>query len=208
MIEKLDPIDVIKCFISEESIEEGNPIYIIEKEFMQWIILHAEFFLERYAQGKGKHWTKKERENTRIGLCGQKAFELMLQLMEVPYVPNDPIIDQRLQKDYDFKIPTLGKIEVKTFKHYCKKVLVKVSEWHGDQYLIAWKMRELPNEEFGSLRMIGWLTKEEVEATPTTPKGATKFNPYSDAKIIDMSELRQPKAFITKLLKAKTSKNQ
>lgn len=165
-MEKLDPLELVKCFISEESIEEGNPLYIIEKEFMEWVVLHAQFFLERYAEGKGAHWTQNERTTMRIGLCGQKAFELMLQLMEVPYVPNDPVIDQRLQKDYDFLIPRLGKIEVKCYDHYCRKVLVKPDEWHGNEYLVVWKFRDTKDEEYGSLRMVGWLTKEEVEATP------------------------------------------
>jgi len=208
-MEKLDPIELVKCFISEESIEEGNPLYIIEREFMQWVILHAQFFLERYAEGKGAHWKENERENTRIGLCGQLAFSLLLEALEVPNVENSPVIDQRLKKDYDFKVPTLGKIEVKTYKHYCKKVLINTDEWHGNEYLVVWKFREdTTNEEYGSLQMVGWLTKEEVEATPTIPQGKTKYNPYSNAKIIDMSELRNPKAFITKLQEAKNSLNQ
>ena len=176
---------------------------------MQYIVLHAEFFLERYGKGQGKHWMENERANTRLGLCGQKAFELMLQLMEVPYIPNDPIIDQRLQKDYDFKIPTLGKIEIKCYDHYCRKVLIKPEEWHQNSFLVVWQFREdTANEQFGSLRMLGWLTKEEVEATQTTPQGKTKFNPYSDAKIIDMKALRHPKTFITKLQRANASINQ
>lgn len=201
-MESLDPIEVIRCLISKESVEEGTLIYHIEKEFMKWVILHSQFFLERYKQGLGRHWTKNETKTTRIGLAGQKAFELLLQLMEIPYVPNDPVIDQRLEKDYDFLIPTLGKIEVKTYDHYCRKVLIKPSEWHGNDFLVVWKFRD---ENGKSLQMIGWLTKEEVEAVPVTSRGATKFNPYNDAMIIDMSELRHPKEFITKLQKTKNN---
>ena len=203
MPEELDPLEVIKGLMIKESVKDGNPIYNIEREFSQWIILHAEFFLKRYAQGKGKHWIEKERANTRLGLCGELAFKLLLEFLEVPSVHNSPVIDQRLTKDYDFKIPTLGKIEIKTFKAYCRKVLVKVSEWHGNEYLVAWRLNEPPEQQFGNLQMLGWLTKEDIENTPTTPKGATKFNPYSDVKMIDMSKLRPNKTFITKLLKAK-----
>ncbi len=199
-MEKLEPIEIIKCLISKESIEEGNPLYEVEEEFKQWVILHAQFFLERYRAGIGKHWNEDEVRTARLGLCGQKAFELMLQLMEVPYVPNDPIIDQRLTKPYDFWIPKVGTIEVKTYEYYCKKALVKPSEWHGNDYLVVWKFR---TEEQEKLQMIGWLTRAEVEAYPTTKKGETKFNPKSDAMIIDMSELRPPKQFITKLQQAK-----
>ncbi len=199
MPEELEPIELIKCLISEKSIEEGNPIYHIEREFMQWVILHANFFLERYKQGIGRHWTENELETTRIGLSGQKAFELMLQLLEVPYIPNDPVIDQRLQKDYDFRIPTLEKIEVKTYDYYCRKVLIKPSEWHGNDCLVVWKFR---SREHDSLQMVGWLPKQHVEAVPTTPKGS-RFTPYHEAKVIDMSELGHPKDFITKLERVK-----
>ena len=195
-MEELDPIELIKCFISEESIEEGHPLYEVEQEFQQWVILHAQFFLQRYKAGIGKHWTEDEIRTTRLGLCGQKAFELMLQKMEVAYVPNDPIIDQRLTKDYDFWIPKIGTIEVKTYEHYCRKVLVNPSEWHGNDYLVIWQFRDKDQQR---LRMVGWLPKEQVEAYPTTKKGETRFNPYSDAIIIDMSELRSPETFIAKL---------
>jgi len=208
-MEKLDSIKIVKAFISEKSVEEGNPIYKIEQEFVRWVNLHTEFFIQRYAEGRGEHWTENELKTTRIGLSGQLSFELLLQLLEVPYVPNAAVIDQRLTKDYDFFIPKLGKVEVKCYANYCRKVLVKPEEWHNNDYLIVWKFREdTPNEEFGSIQLIGWLTKQEVEATPTTPKDATKFNPYSDAKIIDMTALRNPKTFITKLQKAKASMNQ
>lgn len=199
-MEELEPFDIIKCLISEESIEKGHPIYELEQEVKDWVILHAEFFLQRYRAGLGEHWDKDELKKVRTGLCGQKAFELMLQLMEVPYLPNDPVIDQRLQKDYDFWIPKIGTIEVKTYAHYCRKVLINPREWHGNDYLVVWKFR---TKEAERLQMVGWLTNEEVEATPTTPKGETKFNPNADAMIIDMSDLRHPKTFITNLQKVK-----
>lgn len=199
-MEQLKPIELIHCMISKESIEKGTPIYTIEREFMAWVCLHADFFLQRYREGIGEHWTENEIANVRLGLCGQKAFELMLQLMEIPYVPNDPIIDQRLTKNYDFLIPKLGKIEVKCYKHYCKKVLIKPNEWHSNDYLVVWKFR---SNQQDSLQMVGWQTKNEVELTPTTKKGATIYNPHSDAIIIDMSELRHPEEFITKLRQAK-----
>jgi hypothetical protein len=167
---EINKVKLIKAIIQPTSVEKGSPIYEIEREFQQWVILHADFILARYEENPLNHFkSNNERENARLGLCGQKAFELLLQLLEVPYVPNDPIIDQRLQKDYDFIVPTLGKIEVKTEKHYAKKVLVKISEWHHDDYLVAWQM----NQAETHLNMIGWQTKAQVEAHPITPKGAT-----------------------------------
>lgn len=198
---KLNQVRIIKALtISTESIEKGTPLYNIEREFQEWVKLHAEFLLERYEKQQLDHfYTPDERKNARLGLCGQKAFELLLQIMEIPYVPNDPIIDQRLQKDYDFLIPKLGKIEVKTIPHYGKKVPVKISEWHGNDFLIAWQMTE--NED--TIKMIGWLTREQVEAYPITPKGKTKFNPHTDSYIIDVTELNPSETLIKTLKKAK-----
>jgi hypothetical protein len=197
---RINEIKLTKALFQPSSVKNGSPIYEIDKEFQQWVILHADFILARYEQNPLNHFKSiNERENARLGMCGQKAFELLLQLLELPYVPNDPIIDQRLHKDYDFIVPTLGKIEVKTEKHYAEKVLVKLSEWHHDNYLVAWQM----NKTQDRLRMIGWLTREEVEAHPITPKGKTKFNPQADDYIIDISELNPSHTFIAKLKKAK-----
>ena len=159
----LEPITVIQMHLVEVSLEEGKPRYSIEPEFKSWCNLHTNFFLNRYHQGEGEHWTKNETITTNIGLAGQKAFEMLLQKLECAYVPNDPIIDQRLEKDYDFLIPQLGKIEVKSLDHYCRKVLIKESEWHSNDFLVVW---QFPTDKRKELRMIGWLTQEEVEAYP------------------------------------------
>ncbi|MCW4003639.1 MAG: hypothetical protein NWE95_06990 [Candidatus Bathyarchaeota archaeon] len=199
MVKTLKPIKLINAFIQAETIEQGHPLYLIEREFQEWVKLHAEFFLQRYRQAQMAHFKQNETANARLGLCGQKAFELLLQLMEVPYVPNDPIIDQRLQKDYDFLIPTLGKIEVKTIHHYCRKLIVKLSEWHSNNLLIVWQM----NEPETQLKMIGWLNRTQVEAHTVTRKGETKYNPYSDAYIIDIMELNPADTLIEKLKETK-----
>ncbi len=197
---ELEPFELIRAAINPESVKKGTPLYEIESEFQQWVILHADFFLERYEKAHPeKHWKEDERKNIRLGLCGQKAFELLLQLMEIPYVPNDPIIDQRIHKPYDFNIPKAGRVEVKTIAAHCQKVLVKLSEWHGNDYCVAWQM----NKDETTLTMIGWLTKQQVEAYTVTPQGETKFNPYSDSYIIDISELNPTENFIQILKEAK-----
>jgi hypothetical protein len=192
---KLEPIKPIRGYITEESLQDGNPEYIIEMEFKEWVKLHRDFFLQRYNEGKGKHWKTSEMKNVAIGIAGQKAFDMLLSTMKIPRDSNDPLLDQRLQKDYDFLIPAIGKIEVKTIDHYCRKILVKISEWHGNDYLVAWQF----NEEQTKIKMIGWLTRKQVEAYPITPKGETKFNPYSDSYIIDTSKLNDSETFIMKL---------
>ena len=196
---KLQPLTTLKGYMVEESITEGQPHYIIETEFEKWCKLHASFFLQRYKAGKGRHWTKNEIRTTNIGMAGHRAFQKLLDKMEVAYIPNDPMLDERQEKDYDFLIPQLGKIEVKTVDHYCKKVLIKTIEWHGNDFLIVWQIDKTEQH----VKMKGWLTKQQVQVYPNTLKGETKYNPYSTAKIIDLSDLNNSETFITKLRQAK-----
>lgn len=199
MSEKHEPLTLLKGYITEESIQEGKPEYIIETEFEEWCKLHTTFFLQRYKEGKGKHWTNNEIRTTNIGMAGHRAFQKLLDKMEVAYVPNDPMLDERQEKNYDFLIPQLGKTEVKTVDHYCEKVLIKTSEWHGNAFLVVWQIDQTEQH----LKMKGWLTKDQVEAYPDILKGKTKYNPYSTAKIIDLSDLNNSETFLTKLTEAK-----
>ena len=142
-LRKLEPFTQVRKYITEESVQSGEPIYIIEPEFMKWVILHAEMFIERYQKANpNKHWTQNERANTRLGLCGQKAFEMLLQFLNCFYIPNDPILPREQQKPYDFSVSHLGTVEVKTEYWKSQKVIVKAKEWHGNDYLVAWKMDE------------------------------------------------------------------
>jgi hypothetical protein len=180
----------------EDSIAAKNPLYLVEPELQEYSRLHAKFFLQRYHAGKGEHYSENEQKNAVLGIAGQKVFELLLQKLEIPYVPNDPIIDQRLTKDYDFKIPRLGKIEVKTLDYYCKRLLVKPSEWHENDYVVVIQTTSDTGELF---KMAGWIEGRKVSETPTTMRNETKFNPYAEAKIIELTQLNPPQTFIKKL---------
>jgi hypothetical protein len=180
----------------DDSITAKNPLYLVEPELQEYSRLHAKFFLDRYHRGQGAHYTQNENKNAVLGIAGQKVFELLLQKLEIPYVPNDPIIDQRLTKDYDFKIPKLGTIEVKTLDYYCKVLLVKPSEWHENDYVIV---IQATTEKADLFRIVGWIEGKKVTEAPTTKRGESLFNPFAEAKIINLHALNPPKTFMEKL---------
>ena len=171
-------------------------VYQVEPELLKVAKLHSKFFLDRYHEEEGRHWTQQEERNTYVGLVGQKAFDLTLQQFGVPADRNDPTIDWRKKKDYDFKIPQLGTIEVKCFDHWCRKVLIKVAEFHKNDYYVIFQFKD---EEPSILYLIGWLTGEQVENLPISKKEETKYTPYEDAYITDFIDLELPYDFIEKL---------
>jgi hypothetical protein len=179
----------------------ATAIYEVEPEVIQWAILHADFYLKRYKQHPAEHWTEREKRTTRTGLLGQKIFDVICQQLAVSKDHNDPVIDWRREKHYDFKIPDLGTIEVKSFDHYCRKVLVKVSEWHGDDYLVVFRLMD---KTPSMVRMEGWLTKQQVESLPISKTGqkwkdGICYTPYAAAYITDFDKLNPASEFIFKL---------
>lgn len=194
MSEKLQPLTLIRALLNPESIKEGTPEYIADQEFQKSIAETASVLLSRYTQKRNIHWNKNEKKNALMGMAGQTAFQKVLEYLKIPYEMDNPIATTR--KPYDFKI-SLGTIEVKTVNHYSRKVIIKISEWHGNDYLIVWQVTE------NGIRLIGWLTQQEVEAYPIRKKRTTKYNPYSTSYIIDLSDLSNSKTFITKLKETK-----
>ena len=141
---------------------EKTPIFDVEPEIVRWAILHTNIFLERWAKGNQSHWTQNDERNNYIGMIGHKCFEAVLQQFEIPYVPNDPTLDWRLKKNYDFHVPAVGTIEVKTvdFKANQTRLLVKCAEWHRNDFCLAIK---LGDEAPTHARFMGYATGEEVE---------------------------------------------
>ena len=187
LIERRDIKDVI-AFIEETKIDklcEDTPTFEMTDPILDWARLHTEFYLNRYASGKGTHWTEGQERNGFVGLLGQKTFDVLCQLLEVPTCHNDPIYDWRKWKPYDFKIRNLGKIEVKTFDHYAEKLLVKQDEWHGNDLLVAF---QLEDEEPTAITMKGWLEGNEVKNLPLAKKGKTKYSKYKACYIGDLEE--------------------
>jgi len=181
--------------VRESTWDEEITVYDVEPEVIGWAHLHMYMYLKRYKEGKGKHWTEDEERKTFIGLMGQKIFDIMLQQLAVPKDHNDPVIDWRLEKDYDFKIPELGTVEVKCFDHWCRKVLIKLEEWHGNDFCVIFKFGD---EHPSEVHMMGWLTKEQVENLRISKKGE-HYTPIADAYITDFDRLNPSNKFIKML---------
>jgi len=171
--------------------------YEIEEPALFDIVhLYTKFFLKRYAEGKGEHWDKNDFNNVFNGMLGQKAFEIMLQQFNIAYIPNDPTIDWRGKMDFDFFIPKLGTIEVKTFHHRCYYTLVKKSEWHDNDFLVVFQtIKERP-----ALKLMGWLYGSEVPKLKFAEKGQYKFSQEHSCYYTTFDKLRPASEFIKMLL--------
>jgi len=172
--------------------------YEVEPEILAWAKLHAYFYLDRYKKDKTPHWKEKEKRKTYIGLVGQKIFDCICLQLDIPKDHNDPILDWRKQKPYDFKIPKLGTVEVKCFDYYCEKVLVKLAEHHGNDYLVVFRFADEPPTK---VILKGWLTRDQVESLPISRKGE-KYTPHEDAYICDFEDLNRASEFLRLLVKA------
>jgi len=156
--------------------------------------LHADFYLDRYASGRSKHWSTGEKRNVHVGLLGEKVFDVICQQLAVPKDHNDPVIDWRGEKPYDFYIPDFGTVEVKTFEPHCRKVLVKVREWHANDFLVVFHLTANPT----TIRMEGWLTGKQVEALTVSRKGE-QITPYASAYMCDFDSLNPANHFLQML---------
>ena len=128
---------------------EKFPIYEVEPEITEWARHYADVFAARFKNDTNDIRWKGSPRNNYIGMIGQKCFEIVLQQHDIPYVPNDPVIDWRESKKYDFLIPLVGTIEVKTIdcKENQTRLLIKCSEWHNSDYCVALKLQDaLPSK--------------------------------------------------------------
>jgi len=96
-----------------------------------------------------------------VGLIGEQIFELTLQDIEVPYVRNNPIIDWRGIKRYDFRIPTVETVEIKTvdWKENQRRVIINCEEWHNSDYMLALKLSDVEPKE---VKFMGIATCKDV----------------------------------------------
>jgi len=155
------PIKNILALISNKEFRKKHPTFDVDPEILIWARLHAEVWLPRWKQGIQRHWTEDEERNNYIGLIGHKCFELTLQQLEIPYVPNDPVIDWRGKKKYDFRIPHIETLEVKTvdYKEIQKRLLIKCSEWHNSDYVFTIKLND---ETPTKAKFVGYAPNEEI----------------------------------------------
>lgn len=185
-----------------ENPTEDQPIYFVEPELLEWAKLHADFYIQRYRQGLGTHWNQEDERTTYVGLLGQKIFDVLLQQLEIFAIHNDPVIDWRRKKQYDHNVHDLGTVEVKTFDHYCKYALVKLSEWHKNDYLVVFKFED---REPTKVTMVGYLTGKEVESLPIARKGQYTFSQLANCYYVKLDDpcIHKASEFIQKLLNTK-----
>lgn len=171
--------------------------YEVEPELRIAVKQYAEFYLKRYHIDDSGHWTYKEERNNYIGQMGQTTFFILLQQLYVPNDANFPIIDWRGKKDYDYHIPNLGTVEVKTLEVGHRKLQIKKSEWHGSNYVVAFQFADrLPKR----LTFRGWLTKEQVENLHYYKEAETDYNPYAACWMTDLTKLNRQKEFLEMLV--------
>lgn len=185
-------------------IKEGEKgTYLVEPELIPIAKIHAEFFIKRYEEASSRHWKANEERDDYVGLLCQKIFHVILQQYNVPADVNDPCIDWREKKDYDFLVPAVGKIEVKGFDYHRNAVLINKADWHGSDYAVFFKLADPKPRE---VIWHGYLTKQEVESLRISRKG-DPYTPRADAYITDFDDLTPPKAFIDLLRDAKQAMN-
>ena len=144
------------------NLTKKRPIYDVEEEVRCWAQLNSTHFVKRYAEGNQPSWPEKKERNNYFGMIGHKCFEIMLQQHQIPYIHNDPTIDWRQQMDYDFRVPHVGKIEVKTvdFPRTHINLIVTCREWHRNDYCFAMKLVDEPPKK---VKFFGYASREEVE---------------------------------------------
>ncbi|NLB74855.1 MAG: hypothetical protein GX799_00085 [Crenarchaeota archaeon] len=155
------PIQNTLKLIRDKTLNLKSPVFDINPEIIDWAKLHVDIWLQRWNSGTHPHWKTGEENNNRLGLIGHKCFEVALQELEVPYVSNDPTIDWRSKKAYDFRIPGVGTVEIKTvdFKTNLQRLIIKRSEWHDSDFVLALKVAD---EKPTSLQFVGYATREDV----------------------------------------------
>lgn len=176
-----------------------EPIIIDDPDLLEWATFMSKIWKKRYEKLHPKtHWKKGEKTNFFTGLLGQKLFELILAENEIPFIPNAPIEEKfRKTKPYDFRIHGFGTIEVKTLRSRDNYLLVKVSEWKHEDYVVAFKIIDKEQIQF-----IGWLHGKEVDQLPISLEGEW-LTPYADAYKCEIKDLHTPTQFINMLLEHK-----
>jgi hypothetical protein len=128
---------------------------------------YACFFIERMGKRLKGSW----RDNY-VGHIGEKAFHLILQKFGVPCDYGEPILDWRGLKIADFNIPFLGWVEVKTADHDKEYVSINYGEWKGARLVVAFRLKD---KKPTKVEILGFMTKEEVEARKLEREGRRKY---------------------------------
>jgi hypothetical protein len=190
----------LKKLIDSKTWDNERVIYNVEPEAIEIAELYAKFFLNRYHKQSNGHWNRNEKRNTFVGLLCQKIFHIILMELAVPCDCNDPLIDWRKQKHFDFNIANFGSVEVKGYDYqsWIRNLLIKQREWHRNDYVVVFKLKDFKPTK---VDMMGFLTKEGVERLRISRRGEP-LTPLADAYTTDFGSLKPSYKFISMLRKA------
>lgn len=180
---------------------------LLEPEALKIAKDYADFYIARYeARGKRlkeenpekfEYLVSKGRYNPdgtlpehrkphqlRMGLT-QKAFEIFLQQIQVPYIPNDPTIDWREKFLYDFYIPLFGKIDIKSTTLENPYVNINCREFKRENpdYVVPYMILDMSKPRW--LKMLGYMYNSQVREYE--PKG-TGYRKYWKIPASDFEE--------------------
>jgi len=163
------PIKNITELIANSEWRKANPTFEVESNIVKWANFQAKIWLEPLKYSAHTHWTEEEERNNYFGLLGEKCFELTLIQMDIPHIYNEPLIEWSPKKPYDFKIPKIETIQVKTvdYPENDRRVLVKCEEYHNEDYVLALKLLDAKPEK---IKFMGYATRKEVLETFTHAK--------------------------------------
>jgi hypothetical protein len=163
------PIKNLTKLITNPEWRKANPTFEVESDIVEWAKFQATIWLQRWKTRSGTHWTEEEERNNYFGLLGEKCFELTLNQMDISHIFNEPLIEWKPNKPYDFKIPKIETIQVKTvdYPENHIRLMVKCEEYHNEDYVFALKLLDKKPEK---IKFMGYATSKEVLETFTYAK--------------------------------------
>jgi len=208
----LKMVESEKAELENMGVKVDSLFYELEPETLEVAKLYANFYIRRYEEEgkklkkenpqKFESCVKRRRFNPdgtlpperkmhqlRMGIT-QKAFEITLQQLQIPYIPNDPTIDWRpksykledpLDKttkfSYDFYIPFFGRIDIKssTLKDPVVRINCREFERENPDYVVAYMILDIKQPKW--LKLLGYLTNSEVRRYKPKGKGYRKYYP-------------------------------
>jgi hypothetical protein len=169
----------------------------------------AELLVKRYGKKRRSNFIgSRDLEDKQIGVVGQFMFQSLLNQLRIPHISDNPVFVFREHRIlWDFLVPNLGSIEVKTFRPTDHYFMVKKNLWLSEvegrdepDYVVA--LRLLSSY---TAKPEGWLFGSEVSKLPVSEKGG-KLTPFCDAYFCRFEELRPFPEFLARLKKCSLSK--
>jgi len=187
----------------------------IEPETLEVAKLYAEFYVKRCEQvgkmlkerdpKKFEYYVKKgwwgfnldgtlpedRIQHQRRMRITQKAFEIALQQLQIPYIPNDPAIDWRPLRErkdpletttkfrYDFYIPFFGEIDIKNATLEKPAVSINDKDFgeENPEFVITYQILDMNEPRW--LKLAGFLSNSEVKEHPTSKSGNIEYYPIT-----------------------------